>query len=231
MALSGLEIYKLLPQTDCQDCGFPTCLAFAMKLAAKQTELDKCPHVPDEAREKLAESAAPPAPLAALGAEGRETGAGVPTGEAGLEAGPAPTSPSPVFNMREQTVGTQVNVGGDYVDRRSTVIVGDGNVVGDRSSSRVVKGGVGVSDGEPGGREAADVESLRRRLAEARENLRLVEEREAEFVLGTDVPLQLVKEKRRLRRRIVNLEARLEALDHQRFESGNLPESGDRSGR
>ena len=36
MALSGIQIYKLLPQTNCKDCGFPTCLAFAMKLAAKQ---------------------------------------------------------------------------------------------------------------------------------------------------------------------------------------------------
>ena len=39
MALSGLDIYKLLPKTNCKECGFPTCLAFAMKLAAKQTEL------------------------------------------------------------------------------------------------------------------------------------------------------------------------------------------------
>ena len=33
MALTGLQIYKLLPQTNCKECGFPTCLAFAMKLA------------------------------------------------------------------------------------------------------------------------------------------------------------------------------------------------------
>ena len=50
MALTGLEIYKLLPQTNCKDCGFPTCLAFAMKLAAKQASLDDCPHVSDEAK-------------------------------------------------------------------------------------------------------------------------------------------------------------------------------------
>ena len=35
MALTGLQIYKLLPQTNCKECGFPTCLAFAMKLAAE----------------------------------------------------------------------------------------------------------------------------------------------------------------------------------------------------
>jgi len=30
MALSGLEIYKLLPKTNCRECGYSTCLAFAM---------------------------------------------------------------------------------------------------------------------------------------------------------------------------------------------------------
>jgi acetyl-CoA decarbonylase/synthase complex subunit gamma len=45
MPLTGLEIYKLLPQTNCKECGFPTCLAFAMKLAAKQAELKGCPYV------------------------------------------------------------------------------------------------------------------------------------------------------------------------------------------
>ena len=79
MALSGIQIYKLLPQTNCKDCDFPTCLAFAMKLAAKQIELDKCPHVSDEARELLAESAAPPVRLVTLvgsGANGREVKSG-----------------------------------------------------------------------------------------------------------------------------------------------------------
>ncbi len=60
MALSGLEIYKMLPKTNCKDCGFPTCLAFAMKLAAKQAELKDCPHVTAEAAEKLEAASAPP---------------------------------------------------------------------------------------------------------------------------------------------------------------------------
>jgi acetyl-CoA decarbonylase/synthase complex subunit gamma len=76
MALSGIQIYKLLPQTNCKDCGYPTCLAFAMKLAAKQADLDKCPHVSDEAREQLAESAAPPVRLVTLSADGREVKVG-----------------------------------------------------------------------------------------------------------------------------------------------------------
>ena len=39
MALSGLEIFKLLPRTNCGDCGVPTCMAFAMRLAQKKAEL------------------------------------------------------------------------------------------------------------------------------------------------------------------------------------------------
>jgi len=76
MALSGIQIYKLLPQTNCKECGFPTCLAFAMKLAAKQAELEKCPYVSEEARAQLAESAAPPVRLVTLSADGREAKAG-----------------------------------------------------------------------------------------------------------------------------------------------------------
>ncbi len=60
MALSGLDVFKLLPKTNCGECKFPTCLAFAMKLAAGQASLDDCPDVSDEAREKLTEASAPP---------------------------------------------------------------------------------------------------------------------------------------------------------------------------
>ena len=60
MALSGIEIFKMLPKTNCQECGVPTCMAFAVKLAAGQAELDSCPYVSDEAREKLEEASAPP---------------------------------------------------------------------------------------------------------------------------------------------------------------------------
>jgi acetyl-CoA decarbonylase/synthase, CODH/ACS complex subunit gamma len=76
MALSGIQIYKLLPQTNCKDCGFPTCLAFAMKLAAKQVELAACPHVSEESKTKLAESAAPPIRLVSIKSDGYEVKAG-----------------------------------------------------------------------------------------------------------------------------------------------------------
>ncbi|MEI6450482.1 MAG: acetyl-CoA decarbonylase/synthase complex subunit gamma [Actinomycetes bacterium] len=68
MALTGLAIYKLLPKTNCKECGFPTCLAFAMKLAQKGAELDKCPYVSDEARTALDAASAPPIKLVAIGA-------------------------------------------------------------------------------------------------------------------------------------------------------------------
>ena len=76
MALTGIQIYKLLPQTNCKECGFPTCLAFAMKLAAKQVELSACPYVTPEAKTQLAESAAPPIRLVALKSDGYEAKAG-----------------------------------------------------------------------------------------------------------------------------------------------------------
>jgi acetyl-CoA decarbonylase/synthase complex subunit gamma len=60
MGLTGIQIFKLLPQTNCKECGAATCLAFAMNLAAGKAELDDCPYVSDEAREKLAEASAPP---------------------------------------------------------------------------------------------------------------------------------------------------------------------------
>jgi acetyl-CoA decarbonylase/synthase complex subunit gamma len=72
MALSGIQIYKLLPQTNCKECGFPTCLAFAMKLAAKQVELSACPYVSDASKAQLAESAAPPMRLITLKSDGHD---------------------------------------------------------------------------------------------------------------------------------------------------------------
>jgi len=76
MALSGLEIYKLLPKTNCKKCGFPTCLAFAMQLAAKKVSLDKCPYVSEEAKKALESASEPPIKLVTVG-----------TGEEKLEIG------------------------------------------------------------------------------------------------------------------------------------------------
>ncbi len=60
MALSGVEIFKMLPKTNCKKCGHPTCLAFAMKLAQRQISIDACPDVSESAKQILGEASAPP---------------------------------------------------------------------------------------------------------------------------------------------------------------------------
>lgn len=60
MAMTGVEIFKLLPKTNCKKCGFPTCLAFAMKLAQRQADISACPDVSEEAKATLGEASAPP---------------------------------------------------------------------------------------------------------------------------------------------------------------------------
>lgn len=80
MALSGLEIYKLLPggqkpphpKANCKECGYPTCLAFAMKLAAKQADLSACQYVNAESAARLSDAAAPPIRLITLSANGHK---------------------------------------------------------------------------------------------------------------------------------------------------------------
>ena len=67
MGLTGLEIFKHLPKTNCKECGAPTCLAFAMSLASGKATLDACPYVTDEARAALDSAAAPPIKLVKIG--------------------------------------------------------------------------------------------------------------------------------------------------------------------
>jgi acetyl-CoA decarbonylase/synthase complex subunit gamma len=67
LALSGLQIFKLLPKTNCKDCGQPTCMAFAMQLASGKAELSQCPHVSPEAAAELGEAAAPPVRKVTIG--------------------------------------------------------------------------------------------------------------------------------------------------------------------
>jgi len=69
MALTGLDIYKLLPKTNCKKCGFPTCLAFAMALANKKTSLDKCPDISEESKVALESASEPPIRTITIGAE------------------------------------------------------------------------------------------------------------------------------------------------------------------
>lgn len=67
MALTGLQIQKLLPKTNCKECGSNTCLAFAMKLAAKKAELSECPYASDEAKAVLGAASEPPVKTVSVG--------------------------------------------------------------------------------------------------------------------------------------------------------------------
>jgi len=76
MALTGLDIFKLLPKTNCGKCKSPTCLAFAMQVASKKASLDMCPDVSEQAKAALGAASAPPIKLVTIG-----------TGENKLEIG------------------------------------------------------------------------------------------------------------------------------------------------
>lgn len=67
MALTGVQIFKLLPKTNCKKCGFPTCLAFAMKLAQGGVDISACPDISEEAKATLGEASAPPIRALSLG--------------------------------------------------------------------------------------------------------------------------------------------------------------------
>jgi len=77
MPVSGSQLVKLLPnKRPCRDCGFPTCFAFAMKLASGGATVDKCPHLSPEIRAEIEELLTPPMKLVVIG-----------TGENKLEIG------------------------------------------------------------------------------------------------------------------------------------------------
>ena len=60
MALNGLEIFKITPKTNCKECGNPTCMAFAMKVAQGSVALEKCPYITDDVKQQLSDATAPP---------------------------------------------------------------------------------------------------------------------------------------------------------------------------
>ena len=70
MVLSGLEIFKLLPKTNCGDCAVPTCMAFAMRLVQKTADLGECPHASEEAKTTLGAASEPPIRLVKIGGAG-----------------------------------------------------------------------------------------------------------------------------------------------------------------
>ena len=69
MSMTGVQIYKFLPKTNCKKCGFPTCLAFAMKVAQKSIAITDCPDLSEEAKLALESAARPPIQLVTVGAD------------------------------------------------------------------------------------------------------------------------------------------------------------------
>jgi len=59
MQVTGMDIYKLLPKTNCEDCGEASCMAFATKLSEKETQLDLCTELEPEAFAQLEALLAP----------------------------------------------------------------------------------------------------------------------------------------------------------------------------
>jgi len=76
LPLTGIEIFKLLPKKNCGECGVPTCLAFAMNLAAGKAELSACPYISEEVQAQLIEASAPPIRLITIGVGDRALKAG-----------------------------------------------------------------------------------------------------------------------------------------------------------
>lgn len=75
--LSGLQVFKYLPaakklpEGNCKKCGHPTCMAFALKLAKGQTEIDLCPYVPEDLKDIFSESMKKPQKEVFLGHENK----------------------------------------------------------------------------------------------------------------------------------------------------------------
>jgi acetyl-CoA decarbonylase/synthase complex subunit gamma len=67
MALKALDIYKILPKKNCKECGDPTCLTFAMKLASGKADVDLCPYLDDSAKSVLSATTRPPIRLIKIG--------------------------------------------------------------------------------------------------------------------------------------------------------------------
>jgi acetyl-CoA decarbonylase/synthase complex subunit gamma len=70
MALKGADIMKKLPKTNCKECGYPTCFAFAMKLATGGAKLEDCPQLSPEVKAELDAALAPPIKLVTIGKGG-----------------------------------------------------------------------------------------------------------------------------------------------------------------
>ena len=56
MGMGPLDLYKMLPKTNCGDCGQPSCLAFATQVVGYGYEVKECPHLEEAARKEIEEA-------------------------------------------------------------------------------------------------------------------------------------------------------------------------------
>ncbi len=113
----------------------------------------------------------------------------------------------PGTRTRETSTSGRLNIGGDVVQRDKLESAG-GHVIhaGQGATVIVIDGNVTLP---PSNSNRQETMSLQQQLADARECLRLIEERKAQYVQEVDIPLQLVKEERRLKERVAVLEKEL----------------------
>jgi acetyl-CoA decarbonylase/synthase complex subunit gamma len=76
VALTGLDVFKMLPKTNCGDCGTPTCLGFAMQVASGKASYVLCPHLSDDAQGRLMAAAEPPIRRLTMGSGNTQVQAG-----------------------------------------------------------------------------------------------------------------------------------------------------------
>jgi acetyl-CoA decarbonylase/synthase complex subunit gamma len=50
--LSPIDVYKLLPKTNCKECGLDNCMAFATKIVNREINIDQCPPLFKKGNEK-----------------------------------------------------------------------------------------------------------------------------------------------------------------------------------
>lgn len=115
---------------------------------------------------------------------------------------------SPLPTAASTSGGVNINsdkteIGGDVIGQDKIVSAG-GHIVHAEAGATVIIGGE-----QPFEQMVSNPVTLERLLNQARSNLALIEERKAEYVLSTDIPLQLIKEERQLEAKIRWLERKI----------------------
>jgi outer membrane protein assembly factor BamB len=129
---------------------------------------------------------------------------------------PATRSVGQPINVFQSGGGAVAADGGAVAAEVSGVVVGGDvrgkAITGGHATDESVRrrtGASGPAQKAIDGQKERELDSTRRQLGDARDNLTLIEERKAQYVLEVDVPLQLIKEERRLREHIARLEREL----------------------